>query len=116
MRDGAHRTRPPAELAFDDGEVNGGRHGPTKPTAPADAVAAFGPALTTGAAVSTGADAAGGEISAGAKVGLGDGEGFGATCAAPCTDDHKRPYHGCDASDCAAADADAATGVGDNVT
>ena len=65
----------------------------------------------------TGADAAGGEISAGASVGLGDGDGLGgATFAAPSTDDHNRPYHGCDASACAAAaDADA-TGVGDNVT
>ena len=74
---------------------------------------AFGPAGTTGAAVITGADAAGGETSAGANVALGDG--FGATCAAPSTDDHNRPYHGCDTSACAAADADAA-GVGDSVT
>ena len=64
----------------------------------------------------TGADAAGGEIRAGANVGEGDANGFGATLAAPSTDDHNRPYHGCDASACAAAaDADA-TGVGDSVT
>ena len=96
MSNGKHRTRRPAELPFDDREICRRRHG---------------------LGVRTGADAAGGEISAGANVGLGDGEGTGCgTCAAPCTDDHNRPYHGCDARACAAAaDADAA-GVGDNVT
>ena len=127
MGNGTNSTRRATELPFDDSEVtrgrlvgvrnSGGRHGPTKP---ADAVApgaAFGSVVRTGAAVMTGADAAGGEINAGANVGLGDGDGFGgATCAASCTDDHSRPYHGWDASAAAAAaDADA-TGVGDNVT
>jgi hypothetical protein len=105
MNHAAHSARRAAELPFDDSEVGRGGHGPG---------AAFGPAAT-GAAVRTGADAAGGETSAGANVALGDGDGFGATCAAPSTDDHNRPYHGCDTSACAAADADA-TGVGDSVT
>jgi hypothetical protein len=100
MRDTAHCTRRPAKLTFDDAEVSGSCHGP---------------GAAAGAAVMTAADAAGGEINAGASVGLGDGEGNGSTCAASCTDDHNRPYHGCDASACAAADADA-TGVGDSVT
>ena len=135
MGNAAHPARRAAQLPFDDSEVNCsgligvrhnlGRHGPANPTAPVAAAAldvaalgaAFGPAGTTGAPVMTGADAAGGEISALAKVGLGVGDGFGGgTCAATCTDDHSRPYQGCDASACAAAaDADA-TGVGDSVT
>ncbi|HEY5456762.1 MAG TPA: hypothetical protein VIJ96_14960, partial [Acidothermaceae bacterium] len=122
MNDTAHSTRRPTELPFDDSEVVGGRftgarhrragHGPRNPAAPVDAAvgAALGLAVTTG--VITGADAAGGETRAGANVGLGVGFGVTGTFAATCTDDHKRPYHGCDASACAAAaDADA-TGVG----
>ena len=107
MDNGTNSTRRSTELPFDDSEIGRSRHGPG---------AAIGAAVTTGAAERTGADAAGGEISAGANVGLGDGDGFGATCAASCTDDHTRPYHGCDASASAAAADAEATGVGDNVT
>lgn len=102
MGNAAYSTRRPAKLAFDNRKVDRGR-------------GRHGPAVTPGDAAMTGADAAGGDTRAGANVGLGDGDGFGATCAATCTDDHNRPYHGCDARACAAADADAA-GVGDKVT
>ena len=101
MNDTTHSTRRPADLSFDDGEVSRRCHGP---------------GAVTGAGVMTGADAGGGETSAGANVGLGVGFGVGTTCAATCTDDHNRPYHGCDASACAAAADTDATGVGDSVT